>query len=164
MSLGMLLAYAGVAEGHEVSWLPSYGPEMRGGTANCHVVLSDEPIGSPLVAEASCVIAMNEPSFDKYESSVAAGGIFIINSSIINKRANRSDIDYYYVPCNDIAVRLGNPRVANMVMLGAFIELTKAVSFESIINAIPEVLGPGKEKLIQINEEALNAGAKEVKR
>ena len=162
LSMGMLLTCAGMAEGKEISWLPSYGPEMRGGTSSCCVVISDEPVGAPLVTEADCVMAMNRPSLSKYESAVKPGGILIINSSIIDKKAARTDINVYYVPCNEIAAEIGNSKVMNMVMLGAYLELSRIVDMESVLNAFPEVLGKGKEKLIPINREALLAGARAV--
>ena len=109
--IGQLLALAGMNEGREVSWLPSYGPEMRGGTANCSVVVSDEPIASPVLSMADCVIAMNTPSLDKFESCVNPGGKLFINSSIIEKKATRTDIEVYYVPCNEIADSLQNRRL-----------------------------------------------------
>ena len=110
--IGQLLAYAGMYEGKNVSWLPSYGPEMRGGTANCSVVVSDEPVASPVINKCDCVIAMNRPSLDKFEQNVLPGGKLFINSSIIDKKATRTDIDVYYVPCNEIADKLNNPKVA----------------------------------------------------
>lgn len=122
MSMGQLLAYSGMLEGKNVSWLPSYGPEMRGGTANCNVIVSDDEIGSPIVTEATAVIAMNLPSLDKFEHSVMPGGTLIINSSLIERKCSRTDIDVFYIPANEIADELGNNRVANMVMLGAYLK------------------------------------------
>lgn len=159
MSMGQLLTYGGMLEEKNVSWLPSYGPEMRGGTANCSVIVSDEMVGSPIVTEATAVIAMNLPSLQKFEKAVIPNGLLIINSSLIDNRANREDIDIYYIPANEIADELGNSRVANMVMLGAYLEKTRAVSQESIIESLRKVLGPSKEHLIPINQEALRRGA-----
>ena len=161
--MGKLLAEAGMFEGKEVTWLPSYGPEMRGGTANCSVVISDEPVASPIVTVATTVIAMNEPSLDKFESAVAPGGNLFINSSIISKKPSRTDINVYYVPVNDIANELGNPRVANMIMLGAYIEKTHAVDFEKVIEALKESLGEKKAHLIPMNREAITKGAASVR-
>jgi 2-oxoglutarate ferredoxin oxidoreductase subunit gamma len=127
MSMGQLLAYSGMLEGKNVSWLPSYGPEMRGGTANCNVIVSDDEIGSPIVTEATAVIAMNLPSLDKFEHSVMPGGTLIINSSLIERKCSRTDIDVFYIPANEIADELGNNRVANMVMLGAYLKKTGIV-------------------------------------
>lgn len=161
--MGQLLAYAGMLENKEVSWLPSYGPEMRGGTANCSVVISDEPVASPVVTKASAVVAMNRPSLDKFEDAVLPGGMLFINSSIIDKKPARTDINVYYVPCNEIAEELGNNRVANMVMLGAYIEKTKCVDFESVLDALLHKLGERKAHLIPLNRDALNRGADTVK-
>lgn len=161
--MGQLLAYAGMLEDKEVSWLPSYGPEMRGGTANCSVVVSDSPVASPIVTMATTVVAMNRPSLDKFEGSVLPDGKLFINSSIIDKKSERGDIEVYYVPCNEIAEELGNPRVANMVMLGAYIEKTKCVDFESVLQALLYKLGEKKAHLIPLNREALNKGAASIR-
>ncbi|HCS75145.1 MAG TPA: 2-oxoacid:ferredoxin oxidoreductase subunit gamma [Clostridiales bacterium] len=160
MSMGQQLTYAGMLEGRNVSWLPSYGPEMRGGTANCNVIISDEQVGSPIVTHASAVIALNSPSLDKFEDAVVPGGLLFINSSLIERKSTRDDIQVFYIPANEIAEELGNKRVANSVMLGAY--LAKAgggVSPESIIEALKNVLGPSKQNLIPINEKALERGA-----
>ncbi|HHT86427.1 MAG TPA: 2-oxoacid:ferredoxin oxidoreductase subunit gamma [Clostridiales bacterium] len=157
--MGQLLAYAGMLEDKEVSWLPSYGPEMRGGTANCSVVVSDEPVASPIVTQATNVVAMNRPSLEKFESALLPGGNLFINSSIIDIKPKRTDINVYYVPCNDIADGLGNPKVINMVMLGAFVEVTKCVDVENIVAALSHKLGAKKADLIPLNREALKKGA-----
>jgi 2-oxoglutarate ferredoxin oxidoreductase subunit gamma len=164
MSMGQLLTYAGMIENKNVSWLPSYGPEMRGGTANCNVMVSDEPVGSPIVTEATCAIVMNRPSLDKFEKDIVKGGNLLINSSLIDKKAERDDINIYYIPANDIAVELGNTKVANMVMLGAFLEITKAVKFESVIEAFKKVFGESKAHLIPLNQKALEKGAEAVRK
>ncbi len=156
--IGQLLAYAGMYEGKNVSWLPSYGPEMRGGTANCSVVVSDDPIASPCINMANCVIAMNRPSLDKFEQNVLPGGKLFINSSIIDKKATRTDIDVYYVPCNEIADSLNNPKVGNMAMLGAYLEATKAVESKSVLDALLYKLGEKKAHLIPLNEQAIELG------
>ena len=161
--MGQLTAYAGMIEEKNVSWLPSYGPEMRGGTANCCVIVSDEPVGSPVVTEADAVIVMNKPSLDKYESALKPGGKLFVNSSLIDKKATRSDIDVHYIPVNDIATELGNARVANIVMLGAYVASSGAVSKKSVIEAVEYVLGKGKAHLIPVNEQAFDEGAKLVK-
>ena len=162
--IGQLLALAGMNEGREVSWLPSYGPEMRGGTANCSVVVSDEPIASPVLSMADCVIAMNTPSLDKFESCVNPGGKLFINSSIIEKKATRTDIDVYYVPCNEIADSHQNPKVGNMAMLGAYLEATKAVEVKSILDALLYKLGEKKAKFIPLNEKAIQMGAESIRK
>lgn len=156
--MGQLLSYAGMLEGKEVSWLPSYGPEMRGGTANCSVVISDEPVASPVVTSASAVIAMNRPSLEKFEKSVQPGGMLFINSSMIDQKPQRTDIETFYVPCNQIAEALGNAKVANMVMLGAYIAKAKCVELESILTALLKKLGENKAHLIPLNREALKRG------
>jgi 2-oxoglutarate ferredoxin oxidoreductase subunit gamma len=164
MLMGQLITYAGMFEDKEVSWLPSYGPEMRGGTANCNVVVSDEPVASPVISfNATTAVMMNLPSLDKFEPEVIAGGKLMINSSLIEKKSERTDIDVYYVPANEIAVELGNVKAANMVMLGAYIELTKIVKPESVIKALTKIFGTAKAHLIPLNEEALKKGAAVVK-
>lgn len=160
--MGQLLAYAGMLEDKFVSWLPAYGPEMRGGTANCSVNISDEPIGSPVVSKATTVVAMNYPSLVKFENSVQPGGNLFINSSIIDTKASRADINAYYVPCNELAEELGNPKVANMVMLGAYIAKTKCVDVEHVLDALLSKLGEKKAHLIPLNREALLKGAASV--
>jgi len=159
MSLGQMLAYSGMTEGREVSWLPSYGPEMRGGTANCQVIVSDEAIAAPIISAADTVIAMNLPSLDKFESAVKPGGNLFINASLIEKKAERGDINVYYIKANDIAVELGNSRVAGMVVLGAYLQATKVVKVETIIESLEKVLGKKKLDLIPVNKKALDRGA-----
>lgn len=164
MSMGQLLTYAGMLEGKEVSWLPSYGPEMRGGTANCAVTISDKPVGSPLIAnDATCTIAMNLPSLDKFESDVIPGGKILINSSLIERKVEREDIEAYYINANELANELGNPKVANMVMLGAYLELSKTVEVESVLEAFKKVFGPSKERFVPLNKDALLKGAQAVR-
>ena len=164
MLMGQLISYAGMLEGKEVSWLPSYGPEMRGGTANCSVMVSDRSIGSPVITDdATVAMVLNLPSLDKFENDVVPGGKLLINSSLIEKKATRTDITAYYIPANEIAVELGNPRVANMVMLGAFLELTKTVEVSSVLSALKKTFGESKLHLMPVNEEAMKRGAAAVK-
>ncbi|MDD4796201.1 MAG: 2-oxoacid:acceptor oxidoreductase family protein [Eubacteriales bacterium] len=158
MSLGQVLAYAGMMADKQVSWLPSYGPEMRGGAAYCHVILSDEAVGSPIITQADTLIAMNGPSLDAFESMVAPGGHLLINSSLIARKSARTDVDVHYVPANDIANELGNVRVAGMVVLGAYIELTRIVDLDTLVDALRQVLGEKKEKLIPVNRAAMQRG------
>lgn len=160
MSMGQIIAYAGMIENKNVTWLPSYGPEMRGGTANCNVIVSEQNIASPLVNLASTVIVMNKPSLDKFESQVAPGGHLYINSSLIDVKASREDIHVHYIPASDIALKIGNVRIANMIILGAFLANTNLLKNESIHEALIKVLGAGKEHLIEINENALMTGEK----
>lgn len=159
MVMGQLLAYSGMLEERYVSWLPSYGPEMRGGTANCNVIVSTDPIGAPVVVEATTAIVLNKPSLDKFEKSVVSGGRLFINSSLIDRKSEREDIEIFYIPANEIANELGNNRVANMVMLGAYLEVVDAVDIESIYKAFTEVFGANKAHLLSINKEALMKGA-----
>lgn len=164
MAIGKLLAYAGMLEDKEVTWLPSYGPEMRGGTANCAVIVSDSAIGSPVISDdATAAIVMNLPSLTKFENDVIPGGKIIINSSLIEQKSSRSDVDVYYVPANEIAAKLGTAKAANMVMLGAYLELCKTVKNESVMKAFLKVFGENKTNLIPLNEEALKKGAEAVK-
>lgn len=156
--MGQLMAYAGMLDGREVSWMPAYGPEMRGGSANCSVVISDSPVGSPKVEDADVVIAMNRPSMDLFESAVVPGGLLIYNSSLIDVKPSRTDIACVAVNCNDIAQELGNDRVANMVMLGALMERTKPFDVELLVEALRHKLGARKEKLIPLNREAISRG------
>ncbi len=160
MLAGKLLAQAGVNYGLEVTWLPSYGPEMRGGTANCTVLLSDEPIGSPVVDHPTALVAMNLPSLDRFEKTVAAAGVIVVNSSLINRSIERNDVQVLSVPANDIAVSLGNPKVANVVALGAVVKVTEIIPFELIKDAIVRMLGENiyGSELISVNEQALSAG------
>src|SRR5690554_1142902 len=149
MSMGRLIAYTGMEEGLEVSWLPSYGPEMRGGTANCSVIISEEFVGSPVVTEADAAIIMNLPSLVKYEKNVVIGGNLLINSSLISEKTSRGEVKAYEIAANDIANELGNAKVANMVMLGAYSELTRIVTNKSIIQSLEKVLGTSKRHLLK---------------
>ena len=163
MSIGKTLTEAGLAEGLHVSWLPSYGPEMRGGTANCSVVISDKPVGSPVVINPTDLIAMNTPSLVKFEPMVVSNGIILINSSIVDKKPERSDVKAYYIPCIEIATELGNPKVANMAMLGAYLEATKAVKVDTVHEMLKHIFHGPKEKLVALNLKAMEAGAACVK-
>jgi len=158
--MGQLLTYAGMIEGKNVSWLPSYGPEMRGGTTNCHVIISDDPVGSPVVTEADCVIVFNRPSLDKFEKYLKPGGKLFINSSLIDKKAARDDIEVFYVAANDAATRLGNVKVLNVIMLGAFLAATGIAKKESVMEAVAKTFGEKKASLIAVNETAFDEGAK----
>jgi len=158
MLMGQLITYAGMLENKYVSWIPSYGPEMRGGTANCSVIVSEEPIGAPIVNEPTAVVAMNLPSLDKFEPLITPGGILIINSSLIERGPKRTDIKAYQLPSNDIASELGNMKVANMVVLGAVIAATGAVSHESVMKAFAKMFAK-KPGLLAINEKAIQRGA-----
>lgn len=156
--IGQLLALAAMADGKEVSWLPSYGPEMRGGTASCSVILSDEPVGAPVVSEATAAIVMNKPSLLKFEKAVVEGGLLVINSSLIDIQTSRADVRAVLVPANEIALELGNARVANMVMLGAYLQVTGYPDIEQAMGALKSYFGPKKEHLLPINREAIERG------
>lgn len=156
---GKLLAQAGADYGLEVTWLPSYGPEMRGGTANCTVLLSDEPIGSPVVDNPTALVAMNLPSLDRFEKTVAKTGIIVVNSSLITRPTERNDVRALSVPANDIAVSLGNSQAANMVALGAVIKATEVISLQLIKSTMAKILSrKNNAKIVAVNEQALDAG------
>lgn len=157
-SIGQMITYAGMLEGHNVSLLPSYGPEMRGGTTSCMVILSDEPIGAPIIDEATCCMVLNPPSFTKYEPAVEKGGCLFVNSSLVDAKTSREDIKAYYIPCNEMALELGNARVGNMIMLGAFMKLTGCISMDNVLAALRKVLGAKKENLVEVNRKALELG------
>lgn len=159
MSMGQLLAYAGMAEGKKVSWIPSYGPEQRGGTANCSVIVSEADVASPIVIEPTSVIIMNQPSLDKFEDQVVPGGVMIVNSSLCTRPARRKDLTVVSIPTTEIALELGNTKIANIVALGAFLELTGAVKFESVEAALKKVLPEHRHNLIPLNKQALEKGA-----
>ena len=157
--MGQLLAAAGMMEGKHTTWVPSYGPEMRGGTANCSVMLSDEEIDSPIITRPTSLIVMNRPSLEKFENKVVPGGSIFVNSSMIDIKVQREDVNTYYVPCNEIAAELGNNKVANRIMLGAYLGKSKCVDVETVLDALLEKLGQKKAKLIPLNREALLRGA-----
>lgn len=156
---GKILAYAGLMDEKEISWLPSYGPEMRGGTANCSVCISDDPIGSPLVIDPDMLIAMNEPSFDKFISHVKPGGVAIIDSSMIDKKCDRDDITCFYVPASQLADENGMTGMANIILLGKFIKETGIVSFSTLKAAFEKAIPPRKKNLVDVNMKAVDIGA-----
>ena len=156
---GKILAQAGMNHDLEVTWLPSYGPEMRGGTANCTVVLSDEPVGSPIVDEPSALVAMNRPSLDKFEAAVAAGGTIVVNASLVDRAVERDDVDAAYVRLNDIAIETGSARAINMVALGALLKATGVVPLDVVKSTMAATLEEsGKAKFVPLNEQALDRG------
>lgn len=158
LSMGMMLAYSGMIEGKEVCWYPSYGPEMRGGTANCITIVSDSSISSPIVASFDTVVALNQPSLDKFESKIRKGGTIIYDSSNIIVPPTREDIDIYAIPATEEALRLKNSKVMNMIILGTFIKTRKTVKPETVIKALEQVLPERYHHLIPINTEAFNVG------
>ena len=155
---GKVLAYAGLIEGRELSWLPSYGPEMRGGTANCNVILSDIPVGSPIVQKPDILMVMNNPSLDKYESAVVPGGKIFIDSSLIARKVERSDVEAYYVPATQMAADMGFPSLANMILLGTVIAKTRCIDPDSLADALHKVIPARKANLFDANMQALQAG------
>ncbi len=155
---GKFLAYKGLSEGREVSWLPSYGPEMRGGTANCSVILSDEPVGSPIVAKPDVLMAMNLPSFDKYESSVVPGGYVFVDSTLIARKAQRTDIKTFYIPATKMAAQAGTPTLANMIIVGKMMKETGAVSLEGLEATMKKFVPAKHADLVDANMNAIMAG------
>jgi len=158
MLMGQILTYAGMMEERHVSWMPAYGPEMRGGTANCSVIISDDPVGSPIVTEPCVVVAMNLPSLDKFEHVLIPGGSLLINSSLIDHEAKRTDVKVHLVPCNDIAAELGNAKVANMVMVGAIVAASGAVKVESVLEVLAKKIFKSKPQAMKVNELAIRRG------
>lgn len=155
---GQLLAYAGLMEGKQVAWVPSYGPEMRGGTAHATVIISEEQIGSLIVSRPNIAIVMNLPSMERYNRILRPGGLLVVNSSLIPDKSDRQDITALYVPANDIALNLGNDKLANVVILGALIAERPLVSLQSLSAALKKVLGEKKKRMFEVNEHALHIG------
>ena len=160
---GQLLAYAALDSGKNVTWIPSYGPEMRVGTAHCTVIISEEEIGSPIVRNPSITLALNLPSLDKYERLIQSGGLIVANESLINRLVQRVDIDSIHIPANEIAEEIGNSRLANMVTLGAMITSRPVLSPGSLMKALEDHLPERHRKLLPANFEALNRGVDFVK-
>lgn len=158
---GQLIAEAGMQKGKNVSWMPSYGPEMRGGTANCSVVVSDDIIGAPIILDPDILVAMNKPSLDSMEKMVVQGGTIIFNSSLIDENEIKkiNGINYISLPCSEIALELNNPKVQNMPIIGAVMAVTKAFSEEDIKKAMLAKFGEKKAKMIDLNMQAITKGA-----
>ena len=161
--IGKFVAMACMLEGKHVSWLPSYGPEMRGGTANCSVIVSDEPIGSPMVHQADAIVAMNLPSLLKFESEVKPGGVLVVNSSLIDRKVERDDIKAVYCDANRIAESVKNPKGANVAILGALMQATEVCDTDTMIEAIRIELGERKARFLEGNKAALAAGMEAAK-
>ncbi len=159
VSAGVLLAQAGMMEGKEVSFFPSYGAEMRGGTANCSVVISSDEVSTPIVSTPDTAIVFNEPSLAKFEPMLKPGGLLIVNTSLVNSKPTRKDIKVLNVPCNEVAGELGNAKVMNMVAMGAFAAATGAMSLDAIVKALPVVYKKLKPQVIELNVKALKRGA-----
>ena len=156
---GQLLAYAAMDSGYHVTWIPSYGPEMRGGKARCTVVVSDEAIGSPLVRRPGAAVVLNIPSMEAFEPAVKSSGVLVVNSSLVPQKSERTDLDVFYVPASDMATEMGNVRIANVICLGALVQATGVVSFEAIEQALDDHLPERHRKLLELNKEALRKGA-----
>jgi 2-oxoglutarate ferredoxin oxidoreductase subunit gamma len=156
---GQLLAYAAMDAGKEVTWIPSYGPEMRGGTANCTVIIADEEIGAPTVRNPKSAMVLNLPSFDKYEPLVAQDGVLIVNQSLVDRGFRRTDLNRVLIPANEIAEHLGNKRLTNMVMLGALLSLDPVLPMEAIEQALAAHLPERHKDLLPLNFSALQEGA-----
>ncbi len=156
---GQLLAYAAMEYGKETTWIPSYGPEMRGGTANCTVIVSDEEIGSPVVRYPAGVIALNLPSLDKYEPLVSPGGVLVVNASMVNRPVTRTDILSVVIPASEIAERIGDKRMTNMVLLGGLLANLPVLPLEALEKAIAGHTPERHKKLLPLNIQALREGA-----
>jgi 2-oxoglutarate ferredoxin oxidoreductase subunit gamma len=163
MFAGQIVSYAAMDAGKQVTWIPSYGPEMRGGTANCTVVVADDEIGSPVVKNPDAVLAMNLPSLDKYEPMIKPGGVLVVNASMVDRLPKRADIKFISVPCNEIAEEIGNARLANMVAVGALMEMASVLTVDDIESAL-SIHMPGRHKhLLPKNVEAVKRGAEYVR-
>ncbi len=162
LMMGYVFATAAMNDGKEITYLPAYGAEMRGGTANCTVAVSDEEIFSPVASSPDYAVIMNNPSMIKYEGMIKPGGTIFINSSLVSKEPSRDDIAVVKVPANDMAKKLKNERISNMIMLGAFVEKTKATSLDSIMNALAENIKGKKASLLKLNRKGLDKGAEYV--
>ncbi len=155
---GKLLAYKGMYDGKEISWLPSYGPEMRGGTANCSVIISDTPVGSPIVDKPDVLMVMNLPSLDKYENAVVKGGKIFVDSSFIERKVARADVDAYYIPATKMAAEAGVPTLANMILLGKLLKETQVLDFEGLDGVFKKIVSAKRADLIDANLKALELG------
>ena len=155
---GKFLAYKGLMENLQVSWLPSYGPEMRGGTANCNVIISDDPVGSPIVTNADVLIAMNLPSLQKYVNSVVPGGQIYVDSTLIDAKVDRTDVEVFYIPATQMAKDNGISTLANMIIVGHMLDHNPELSFDGVEAVVGKVVPPTKAALIELNMTALNLG------
>lgn len=158
LTMGQILCYAGVIENKEVSWMPSYGPEMRGGTANCMVIISDSAVSSPILTKFDTVIALNQPSLDKFESAVKPGGLLIYEASTIHKPPKRTDIEVVPIEAANEATKLNNTRVMNMIILGAFLKKKPILTLDSTISGLKKVLPERYHNLLPLNKQAMDRG------
>ena len=155
---GKVLAHAALIEQKELSWLPSYGPEMRGGTCNCSVIVSDDPVGSPIIAHPNVLMVMNEPSLDKFEDTVAPGGTIFVDSSLIARKVKRTDVDVVYIPATEMAKAMEATSLANMIILGAIVQKLGCVKPETVTTALKETISARKANLLELNLKAVEAG------
>ena len=155
---GKVLAYAALTEQRELSWLPSYGPEMRGGTANCNVIISDSPVGSPIVQNPNVLMVMNTPSLDKYEKSVAPGGKIFVDSTLISRKVEREDVEVFYIPATKMASDMGMPTLANMILLGAIVKATGCITDEGMLAGLNKIIPAKKANLLDANIKCIQAG------
>ena len=155
---GKLIAYKGLLEDKQISWLPSYGPEMRGGTANCSVIVSDTAVGSPIVSKPDVLVAMNLPSLKKYESEVVSGGTIIVDSTLIAEKVMRDDVNVYYVPATKMATDEGFSTLANMILMGKLMQVCDNVGYDKVEDAVKKVVPPRKANLIDVNLKAVKLG------
>ena len=155
---GKTLAYAGMDNDLQISWLPSYGPEMRGGTANCSVILSDDPIGSPVITQPDILIAMNKPSLEKFENVVAPGGLIVLDSFLIDKKVERDDVEVIYIPAKQLAEENGNANLGNMIMLGAALRREGMLSLEAVCKSVEEHTPQARAALAEVNKKMLTIG------
>ncbi len=155
---GKFLAYKGLTEDLQVSWLPSYGPEMRGGTANCNVILSDSPVGSPIITEPDVLIAMNGPSLAKYVDTVVPGGQIYVDSSLIDAKVSRTDVEVFYIPATQLAKDEGIGTLANMIIVGHLLENHPELSFDGTADVVDKLVPPKKAALTELNMKALTIG------
>ena len=155
---GKVMVYGALTEGKELSWLPSYGPEMRGGTCNCSVVISDEAIGSPLVTNPDVLVAMNRPSLEKFVNSVVPGGTILVDSSTVDIKVERTDVTVYYVPATNLADKNGLKGLANMILLGQLYKEMKFISKESLDKGLQKCIPAKKADMLGLNQKALEIG------
>ncbi len=160
---GQLLTYTGMDEGWHVTWIPSYGPEMRGGTAHCIVILSSDDIGSPIIRRPTLCIVMNPPSMDKYEPLIRPGGLLVANSTLVRAKSAREDIQTVYIPANELAAELGNVKMANVVLLGAMLGMREILPIEGVKRTLEEHIPERRKHIIEPNKRALDRGVQFVR-
>ena len=155
---GKFLAYSGLYENRQLSWLPSYGPEMRGGTCNCSIILSDDPVGSPIVSTPNILMVMNLPSLDKYEATAVSGAKIFVDSTLVERKVNRDDVEVFYIPATQMAADMGIPTLANMILIGKIIKETGVVSFDNMDAVLAKVISAKRQNMLEVNKKALEAG------